>query len=75
MIEPEKILTDAEVADRLRAAWKQVKADAITLGCRGYRTRVSLLSYKTWCAFELSHFQTMSDRVQIARSKTEVTEL
>lgn len=74
-VEPEKILTDKEIADRLRANWLQVREDAITLGWRGYNTNVSLLSYRTWCHFELSHFQTMSERVDIARSKTTVTKL
>lgn len=73
--EPEKILTDKEVADRLRSNWLQVREDAITLGLRGYKTHVSLLSYKTWNHFELSHFQTMLERVDITRAKTTVTEL
>lgn len=68
-------ISDKELADRLRASWIQVKNDAIALGCRGYKTRVSLLSYKTWCAFELSHFQTMSERVDISRAETKVESL
>lgn len=70
-----KSLSDEEIATRLRTAWAQVKADAITLGRKGYRTHVSLLDYKTWCRFELSHFQTMGETVRIVRSKTQVTEL
>lgn len=68
-------ITDKELADRIRSNWLQVKKDAITLGWRGYKTNVSLLSYKTWCGFELSHFQTMSEAVSISKATTEVTKL
>lgn len=75
MAEVEKILTDQEIADRIRLNWLQIKADAITLGWRGYQTRVNILNYRTWCHFELSHPQTMSEQVRITRSKTSTTEL
>lgn len=67
--------TDQELADRLRASWKQVRDDAIALGRRGYKTHVSMLDYKTWCRFELSHFQTMGEDVRINKSQTETVTL
>ena len=67
-------ITDQELANRLRDAWKTVKEDAVALGWRGYKIHVSLLDYKTWNHYELSHFQTMSD-VRIGKSTTEVVSL
>lgn len=75
MTEAKEEISDKDLADRLRANWLQVKDDAVQLGWRGYKTRVSLLDYKTWSRFELSHFQTMSERVDISRSNSTVESL